>query len=361
MSHSPLSNRDPEPEESVSADALEVSAAREAESEMARTRPAALTLDNDDEVEWSRAALEIREIEAGPPRRRMVGLPILLFFATCLCTFCVGASNWMPFEAIDLAAADWFMGMRQAIVSNWQQGLTYMCCVLAILFAHEMGHFLTSAWYGIPASLPFFIPWPSPIGTMGAVIAMDGLKANRREMFDIGLAGPLAGLLLTLPILYIGVTQLDFTEPGRGIGYDAPLAVRVMLEAAPPKGYDQTRNPVVYTNQLNPFYAAGWVGLFITGLNMFPVSQLDGGHVSYTLFGTAAHWVARCFMILALVTMVWADALLLLPMAILVTMLGVDHPPTSDDDVELGAFRTGLGFLSLAIPFLCFPPRLLLI
>src|SRR5262245_57657652 len=167
-----------------------------------------------------------------------------------------------------------------------------MVCVLAILFAHEMGHFLMTLWHGVPASYPYFIPFPlSPFGTMGAVISMDGVKANRREIFDIGLAGPLAGLVVAIPIMAIGITQLDSTEPGYGIGFGLPLLVTQWLSHLQPTGYEgQT---VVYASQMNPYFAAGWVGLMITGLNMMPVSQLDGGHVSYCLLGWVGHWLAR--------------------------------------------------------------------
>jgi membrane-associated protease RseP (regulator of RpoE activity) len=113
----------------------------------------------------------------------------------------------------------------------------------------------------------------------------------------------------------------------------------------------------VWLNQLNPFFMAGWVGLLITGLNMLPVSQLDGGHVVYTLFRHRAHWVARCFLLIAITYVVYADAFIWAPMVVLVTLIGTDHPPTANDTLPLGWFRTALGLASLAIPVLCFPPR----
>ena len=102
--------------------------------------------------------------------------------------------------------------MWQAMTTNWQQGSLYMGAVLAILLTHEMGHFLQTVRYRIPASYPLCIPVPfSLIGTMGAVISMDGMRANRKQIFDIGIAGPLAGLVVAVPILYIGVKQLDLS------------------------------------------------------------------------------------------------------------------------------------------------------
>jgi membrane-associated protease RseP (regulator of RpoE activity) len=100
---------------------------------------------------------------------------------------------------------------------------------------------------------------------------------------------------------------------------------------------------------------AGWVGLLITGLNMLPVSQLDGGHVIYALFRRRAHWVARGFILFALAYIVLFDKMIWAPMAIIVVLIGTDHPPTADDQVRLGGFRQLLGYLSLLIPLLCFP------
>ena len=225
------------------------------------------------------------ELRAQPAERRprRVRLPVILFVATCFSTFWVGANHWLPLP----------MGtpVRQMLIAHWMDGLIYMACVLAILLTHEMGHFLATVRYRIAASLPFFIPFPiSPIGTMGAVIGMDGLRANRREMFDIGLAGPIAGLLVAVPIMWIGVTKLDLTGTVYGpFAVDLPLIVRITLSYVQPPGYEADQ-PIWYS-QLNPYFMAGWVGFLITGLNMLPVSQLDGGHLVYTLFGRRAHWI----------------------------------------------------------------------
>jgi membrane-associated protease RseP (regulator of RpoE activity) len=232
-----------------------------------------------------------------------------------------------------------------------------MVCVLAILFAHEMGHFVATLIHRIPASLPFFIPLPivSPIGTMGAVIAMDGRRADRREVFDIGISGPIAGLVFAIPILIYGVWRLDFSRPYFGPAYDSPLLVDLLVGWL--RDTPNYRGSIAQ-GQLNPYFMAGWVGLLITGLNMMPVSQLDGGHVIYTLFGRSAHWVARGFIFFAILFIVFGGALNWLLMLILVILMGTDHPPTRDDSISLGPLRTTIGFCSLIIPVLCFPPHL---
>ena len=279
-------------------------------------------------------------------------VPILLFVATCLSTYWVGAADWKPQQ---FGTSD---QMWHAVTTNWEQGFTYMGAVIAILLTHEMGHFLQTVRYHIPASYPLCIPVPfSLIGTMGAVISMDGMRANRKQIFDIGVAGPLAGLAVAFPILYLGVMKLDLSMPAppQDIQLYNPVIVRWMIEWMHPEWVN--RAAWVSVSQLNPFFMAGWVGMLITGLNMLPVSQLDGGHTIYALFGRDAYKFARAFVVIAIIYVVLnlEQAAIWTPMLILVILLGIHHPPTSDDSVELDDFRWILGVASMAIPVLCFP------
>ena len=159
---------------------------------------------------------------------------------------------------------------------------------MGLLLAHEMGHFLMALRHRIPASLPYFLPVPViPFGTLGAVIGMDGSRVNRREMFDLGIAGPLAGFAVTLPILWLGILRLPGTPvAGQSFCFHNPWILQYMIAWIRP-GYPTPE--VLYLNQFNPFLMAGWVGLLVTGLNMLPVSLLDGGHVAYALLGRRAH------------------------------------------------------------------------
>lgn len=294
--------------------------------------------------------------QPGNRRPRRMRLPLILFAVTCVSTFFAGATGWLPLLYIVTLDGD---GMRRAIVRNWQDGFIYMGCVLAILLTHEMGHFLATLRHRVPASFPFFLPLPiSPIGTMGAVIAMDGTKADRKEMFDIGLAGPLAGLVVIVPVILVGIHQIDWGTPQYGpFLLDTPLAVRLFLDHTQPAGYVSGLD--ISYSQLNPYLMAGWVGLLITGLNMLPVSQLDGGHVIFTLFGKRSYWIARGFMVVAIGYILYAQAGWWSLMVVLILLMGVDHPPTRDDTVRLGWFRTSLGLLSLLIPIFCFPLEVL--
>lgn len=302
-----------------------------------------------------------------PVRQRRVMLPILLFIATCLSTFFVGWTRWQPMMLLggvidaeyDPLLSDPLVEGIRLVLRNVSvtDGLIYMACLLAILFAHEMGHFLMTVRYRIHASYPYFIPIPiSPIGTMGAVIGMDGLKANRKQLFDIGLAGPLAGLVVAIPVLYVGIQQLDLTKTGPSpYSLDIPLGLAAAMSLFQVPGYS-FGDPVAQV-QLNPYFMAGWVGLLVTGLNMLPISQLDGGHVAYTLFGKWSYFLAWGVIIAAVTAMTMGAGLAWILMLILVLLIGPAHPPTADDSVPIGTLRWIIGFTSLVIPILCFPPQ----
>jgi len=303
--------------------------------------------------------------------RRHLALPALLFLATCLSTLWAGASDWNPSvyltgvyrvftdywsQGSPLAALEKTWALMQKDM-HWQNGWLFMSVVMGLLLAHEMGHFLMTLRHRIPASLPFFIPLPIiPFGTLGAVISMEGSRANRRELFDLGIAGPLAGLAVTLPIVCIGILQLPATPiKGQAFCFHNPLLLQYLIAWLRP-GYSTP--DMLYLNQFNPFLMAGWVGLLITGLNMLPISQLDGGHVAYGLLGRRAHTLARTILVAAILYyVVAAECYPWILMLILVILLGTDHPTTADDQCPLGWWRKALGWASLLIPILCFPVR----
>jgi hypothetical protein len=178
------------------------------------------------------------------------------------------------------------------------------------------------------------------------------LRANRRQLFDIGLAGPLAGLVLTIPLVCIGLMRAD---PATVQIYGRPLLVKLLLPLLRP---DLPEGALFRENAL---YMAGWVGMLITGLNMMPVSQLDGGHIIYGLLGRRSRWIARAFLLSAISLVVITENYNWLMMLVLVTFLGTDHPPTANDRVRIGPLRWLIGAASLAIPILCFSPTPLVI
>lgn len=324
---------------------------------------------NETEIDDSSASVR-RSASAQAPRRRRNRIPLLLFVLTCISTFWVGVTNWQPtFELTRLFVSptasglvDWLL-LRQLIVRNWDQGLIYMCAVLAILLMHEMGHYVATLIYRIPATVPIFLPFPfNPVGTLGAVIGMEGTQADRRQIFDIGIAGPIAGLVVAIPMAIYGISQLDLTQPAAGqLALESPLAFQWIMQWIHVPGYVAGGEQGVWFSQANPWFAAAWVGFLVTGLNMMPVGQLDGGHVTHCLFGRYAHWIAEFIIVAAIAFMVWRGIPHLSVMVLLLLVMGTRHPPTRDDEVRLGAVRFTLGILSLAIPFLCFPPNIFFI
>jgi membrane-associated protease RseP (regulator of RpoE activity) len=238
---------------------------------------------------------------------------------------------------------------------NWQAGLTYMAAVMSILLIHEMGHFFMAVRYGIPASFPYFIPVPVlPFGTMGAVISMEGSHADRRQMFDLGITGPLSGLAIAIPVTLVGIWLLpDSPAKGTGFQFHNPLLIQLLIAHIRPEYPSST---YLYLNQFNPFLMAGWVGMFVTGLNMLPISQLDGGHVAYSLLDRGAYTLARGLLVVAIVFVLFTEQYGWVVMLVVIIIMGIDHPPMPEDSQPLNPVRRAIGWLALLIPILCLSP-----
>jgi membrane-associated protease RseP (regulator of RpoE activity) len=227
--------------------------------------------------------------------------------------------------------------------------------LITILGAHELGHYFACKYYGIQATLPFFIPAP-PIftlfGTFGAVIKIKEPITTRRALFDIGIAGPLAGFALALPAAMIGLLIASPAPPPEVSDwyFDEPGLFKLMTMLF-------HLSPWI---KWNPVYWAAWGALLVTALNLFPVGQLDGGHVVYALFGRRAHkWVSRAVcgavIVLAIVTTAYSLPVWILWSFVLLFMLKVGHPPVHDDQ-PLGRTRIILAVLAAIIFLLCFMP-----
>ena len=274
-----------------------------------------------------------------PVRKRRLRLPVLLFIATCLSTLLAGTSE-----------ADMQLNWAQSLI----QGLKYAVPLMTILVCHEMGHFLQAWRHGVYASFPFFIPVPfPPIGTMGAVIAMEARMGHRRALFDIGITGPLAGLVPTIIFCVWGI-KMSTVEPivnhldGTSIG--TPLLVNFIIE------WLGKPIPTGYVMNLHPMAFAGWVGLLITSLNLIPIGQLDGGHVLYALLRRKANVIARLLLVLAAGAVVYFGLYMWILMIFILIMMGPVHPPTADDQEPLGWPRILLGWLTLAFIPIGFTP-----
>ncbi len=289
-----------------------------------------------------------QRIPQSRPRRRKIWLPVGLFAATCVTTLAAGAfggAEGLLYVLMHGIEGSWLEFLREATVN----GLKYALPVMTILFCHEMGHFLQAWRYGVRASLPFFIPMPiGPLGTMGAVIAMDPRQGDRKALFDIGISGPLAGLVPTLIFCVVGLSWSEIV-PGRDVFGDPILfrAIAEWLKGPIPPGH------VIH---VHPMAFAGWVGLLITALNLMPIGQLDGGHILYGLLRKKAHVVASLMLFGAVAAVVGFQLWNWTLMIFLLFLIGPIHPPTVNDDVPLGFGRYVLGWLTLAFIPIGFTP-----
>jgi membrane-associated protease RseP (regulator of RpoE activity) len=288
-------------------------------------------------------------------RWREYGRPALLFVVTAVCVWVHGAIT-----------ADDLVLWR---VASWQRGLVLVASICSIMLAHEMGHYLACRYYRVDASLPHFLPAPpifaglhaapwliSVFGTFGAFIRIRGPIPHRRALFDIGVAGPLAGFTVVLIVLVIGIataTQVPVLPPeAGGLTFNNPpvfqlagvLAGHLLPASAP--GMEWAINPAVEL--------AAWFGVFLTALNLMPVGQLDGGHAVYALLPRYAHRVSRVGMWVSLVLLYFSPTWLV--WAVLLRIVGRPHPPTMDDAAPMGRARTLVGLATLAVFLLCFMP-----
>lgn len=240
------------------------------------------------------------------------------------------------------------------ILSTWYvAGVAYSIAIMTILLAHEMGHYVVSRRYGVRATLPYFIPFPfSPFGTFGAVIKMRGAIADKNALFDIGVAGPLAGFVLSVPCAFVGValSHVVKIEPSAyPMTLGEPLLLKLferVLIGKLPAGHDLLIHPLGF---------AGWVGLFVTALNLLPIGQLDGGHIIYAAFGRKSRYVHRALIVMLIVFAVFFNAGWLI-LVVLLMVFGTGHPDPVDPESSLDGKRKALAFVMLVIFAVSFVP-----
>jgi membrane-associated protease RseP (regulator of RpoE activity) len=308
----------------------------------------------------------------------------LLFAATALTVAWAGMSLALPFDAAEpalpppadplgylLYVPKYYVLMLAAAGSYAfahphyiLEGLKFAGALLSILLAHESGHYVACRLYGVEATLPFFLPVPPPFiaGTLGAFIKIKSPIPSRRALFDIGVAGPLAGFAVIIPVAVIGLlTAVPDTAAaaaaangGALISFNDPALLRML--AVP------LRVGELGGIAPNPFYFAAWFGLLVTSLNLLPVGQLDGGHAVYALLGRRAHkHVGRvaffAMLLLAPLGWLWHGApTSVLYVVVLFLMLRMPHPAPLDDCDPLGRARTLVGILTLLVFVLSFLP-----
>jgi membrane-associated protease RseP (regulator of RpoE activity) len=290
--------------------------------------------------------------ESRPKFRDRVWLHGLLLGLTIVTTTLAGANHYAAFQSDFVDRA-----IRMPLSMLLVHGFWYSGTILAILGCHEMGHYLACRYYDVDASLPFFLPVPPPMltGTLGAFIRIREPIPSKRMLFDIGIAGPIAGFLVAVPALFIGLAMSHMVRVPpdfNGLELGEPLLFKVaswLLWGPTPTGYSLNLHPVAF---------AAWFGMLATALNLFPIGQLDGGHISYAVLGRRSTYVTLLMIVVAVGLaasysswLVWTVL-----MVVMLIMFGPRHPRVFDEAVPLDRTRLVLAFAALAMFILCFTP-----
>jgi membrane-associated protease RseP (regulator of RpoE activity) len=293
---------------------------------------------------------------AEPAETGIDGVPwtnVVLLVLTVISTLYAGA-QWYHIQGI------WQNPLR--MLEAWP----FAAAVLGVLATHELGHYVMTRYHGVDATLPYFIPMPSLIGTMGAVIRMKGQMPDREALFDIGVAGPLAGLVATVVVTAIGLTLSP--EPVPAWVMNDPANVQIEFGYPPllefiawALGERTTYGP---GQSIHPIVIGGWVGMFVTFLNLIPVGQLDGGHIVRAMLGEQQERVAALVPVALFglaayvfyVERVSNASVLWVFWGLLATYVAYVGPATPIEDEGLDAKRKALGVLTFVLGILCFTP-----
>jgi len=258
-------------------------------------------------------------------------------------SFIVGFSNRVP----DLPLTSFLL-----------HGLWYSVSILAILGCHELGHYYACRYYGVDASRPYFLPMPLLLtGTLGAFIRIRSPISSKRALFDIGVAGPIAGFLVTVPLLFVGMQMSTVIRvPEQFAGQVFELGEPLLFKAASWLTFGPVQDG--YTVNMHPVAFAAWFGMLATALNLFPIGQLDGGHIAYAVLGRRSTMVTLftvlCLIGLSFVSTSWI-VWTVLTVAMLLTF-GPRHPRTPDEDRPLDTTRILVAGFALVIFIVCFTP-----
>jgi membrane-associated protease RseP (regulator of RpoE activity) len=290
---------------------------------------------------------------ASPPRHQQrVWLHVLLLVLTVATTTLVGWEHYTSFLAQFRPTPPPFQ-LSQLVAGLWYSGT-----ILAILGCHEMGHYLACRYYDVDASWPYFLPLPPLLfltGTLGAFIRIREPIRAKKVLFDVGVAGPLAGFAVALPAVFLGF-WLSNTAPlpkdFSGLELGEPLLFKLaawLVWGTQPAGQAVNIHPVAF---------AAWFGLLATALNLFPIGQLDGGHISYAVFGRRSFYISLaavgCAALLTQISVSWYFFTAL--MIVMLFVFGPRHPPTLDEHVPLDPGRKAIAALALVIFILSFTP-----
>ena len=287
------------------------------------------------------------------PRHRY-WLHALLFLLTLVTTTVVGAGLATSFDQnrpfdFELDFGNYYQLAREPF--GLLAGLPFSLALLTILLAHEFGHYIACRYSRVDASLPYFLPAPTLIGTLGAFIRIRAPIYSKRSLFDIGIAGPIAGFVVLLPALAIGLA-FSKVVPGIGDRGDLVFGTPLILRALEWLVFPGVPVSDIY---LHPVARAAWVGILATSLNLLPIGQLDGGHILYSFFGNWHKWLSRIFVVALVVLGRFTNTWSWYFWAAFLFFFGMRHP-TIYDTSGVGKGRTKLGWLALALFVLSFTP-----
>jgi membrane-associated protease RseP (regulator of RpoE activity) len=267
-----------------------------------------------------------------------------LFLATLATTWLVGMAHYQAFLS----------GLSGQVPDvPWTSGVWYSGAVLGILGAHEFGHYFMCRRYGVNATLPYFIPAPTLAGTFGAVIRIRDGFPSRAALFDIGVAGPIAGFVVLVPLLFVGMswsTIVRVPEDFEGMVLGTPLlfdlAARMFFDSVP-AGHSLNIHPLVF---------ACWFGMLATALNLLPFGQLDGGHLMYALIGRRSLWVSYATVAVAIGLTLYSTSWMVLTLIMLVMMFlfGTRHPTVWNEYDALDRKRVAVFVFAIVMLALCF-------
>jgi membrane-associated protease RseP (regulator of RpoE activity) len=278
-------------------------------------------------------------------------LHALLLLLTVVSTTWVGMGNYASFIS-NYDTRPVLMALGPLLL----RGFWYSGTILLILGCHELGHYFACRYYDVDASLPFFLPAPIlPTGTFGAFIRIREPMPTKRIVFDIGIAGPIAGFVLAVPALFIGLWMSNVIPvPPDMQGYELgePLLFKLaswLIWGSTPNGYSVNMHPVAF---------AAWFGMLATALNLLPIGQLDGGHISYALLGRRSSQVTVAMLVVmaALTLFSWNWLVWTLLIFGMLYLFGRHHPRTIDEDQPLDRGRIALAVFALLMFVLCFTP-----
>jgi membrane-associated protease RseP (regulator of RpoE activity) len=290
--------------------------------------------------------------------RRRVWLHVALLALTLLTTTFVGAVHYLGFT-VDFGGGPERPGpaVDFASPSFWLSGLWYSLTVLGILGCHEMGHYAFCRYYRVDASLPYFLPAPLPLtGTLGAFIKIRSRIPSKVALFDIGIAGPIAGFIVAVPALFLGLLLSRIVALPSDVDGLVELGEPLLFRMAAYLVFGDI--PQGSTINMHPMAFAAWFGLLATALNLFPIGQLDGGHISYAVLGRRSTLVTMAMLLVAigLTTVSWSWMTWTGLLILMLFLVGPHHPPTVNDDIPIDRPRLWLAAFALLMLILCFTP-----